>query len=1417
MRYSELRKAAKPACSNAFRGVNQKSYNQKSSERNNNSGIRILSIIALVGLISLVANEASARDYSFWNIPANGNVNTIELDLDNITVPEDEYMDLITEYIHDQDAQGVAIYNKGVISNINGYVHGLSGELMSKFIDVADVPDSVPGGFVTRYTYYYSDLNGASIFNDGTISSIDNLSITNTDINFIGFRSSSYSKAEGGALYNSSIIDSITNSEFLNNNIKVNGDAYAYGGALYNSGTIKTISSTTFNNNKFSKDSNWDYDLKHSWWYNRPSTGNERTYGGAIYNTGTINLIDESEFQNNSANYGGAIYNAGNLSSVAIVDGTAIPISYAGDYKNGTVPYFEVTILDDDNSTLEHFWCFDEIPEGTTGIWLDWEVDKSKLSQGLYKVEKTGSIILTKQEVIDILGYYPDDLSDFQIGTVQDKYIYPGYFYTQEPHYAHPMVEKGGITNSSFVGNSATYHGGAIYTTKDIVFISTDNHNFNIKDNYISEDNGATKNYEAIYVDSNSATLTFKAQSDGKFSIYDYIDGKNGYDIKFTGDNTGTVNLYNDIKNGDVFTDTVTMNIANNQIHNYNLKSLTSNANTNWKLDMDINGTDITADTITTSDASSSGTVTINGLNIIGGRVSDLIDLGESVKVQILKNATGNNDLQLALDATFVGDNEKIISTFDSYSFAGLNKDVAWDDNITQIKTTSTVKGMLDLATTSTTNDSIGVKVTSVDVDTDLGAIDTLKAINQFETTDDRTFTASTSDETYTVTDDIGETASGNLTVQGVADGETRSTLDFDNHTGFELANNDTTLTLKDAKIKNADALVSGTATENVKVVLDNVDLDGSNGGISTFGDVEIKGNSTISDNVTVFGANSKLDIDGTDEVTLDSALTGAGTSTLAITNGTINLTQNAQVTAFDTTITDANLNIAKESSLAGLNTTFEGTNNLNIANDSVGTLALGNVNLNGLVKMQVDADLAGKQMDKLTATSATVNGGSIEVNKINLLSPTTDTKTSLLFTNNTNLANVVSYTGEGTIAYSPIFKYKTSYSVRDGQGYFDFVLPSKPGPGPSPSPTPSDFNPAILATPVMAQAGMQASMNMTMNYAFQHSDGFTKLRAMDRFASINKNKYALSTDFNENLSKMGEFYENKGAWVRPYASFENVRLKNGPRVDAISYGTLVGFDTDFKELRHGWDTIFTGYLGYNGAHLSYPNTSTTMNGGVLGGTQTWYKGNFWTALTATTGASVAESNTMYGHESNVSIMAGVGSKTGYNFEFADGRFIMQPIWFMNYSMIKTIDYTNAAGVRIDSDPLHTIQLNPSIRFIGNLNHGWQPYASVGMVWNLMNKTHVEANGVRLPEMSVKPYVEYGVGVQKQIGDRFTGYFQAMMRNGGRNGIALTGGFRWALGRDGKPIEKVQNGKPVIKVQNSTRKILKSFSKSNVI
>ena len=74
-----------------------------------------------------------------------------------------------------------------------------------------------------------------------------------------------------------------------------------------------------------------------------------------------------------------------------------------------------------------------------------------------------------------------------------------------------------------------------------------------------------------------------------------------------------------------------------------------------------------------------------------------------------------------------------------------------------------------------------------------------------------------------------------------------------------------------------------------------------------------------------------------------------------------------------------------------------------------------------------------------------------------------------------------------------------------------------------------------------------------------------------------------------------------------------------------------------------------------------------------------------------------------------------------------------------------------------------------------------------------MGRNQVTANDVVLPKLSEKAYVQYGVGIQKTWADRFTGFLQAMIRNGGRNGVVLSAGFRWTFGKNNK---KSKNNKP---------------------
>lgn len=464
-----------------------------------------------------------------------------------------------------------------------------------------------------------------------------------------------------------------------------------------------------------------------------------------------------------------------------------------------------------------------------------------------------------------------------------------------------------------------------------------------------------------------------------------------------------------------------------------------------------------------------------------------------------------------------------------------------------------------------------------------------------------------------------------------------------------------------------------------------------------------------------------------------------------------------------------------------------------------------GTININS-----VDINPATETMGRLTANNYGSQTGSINVNGLNVLADPVKDTTNVLFADSA-FANSVKYNGSSTYM-GKIYKYNIGYLPESGE--FQFIRSGG-------SSGAEAFNPSILSTGVTSQAGTNATVNETFKYVFEHADAFTQLPSMDRFAMINENRYALSSDFNNNLpTPNASEFNNKAGWFRPYVSFEKMNLRNAGAVNATTYGSLFGFDSDFQHYKRGWTGITTGYIGYNGSQLRYTGADTTMNGGLVGFTQSFYKGNFWTALTLSAGASVGESNTMYGKEDFTTLFAGLGSKTGYNFEFKEGKYIIQPIWFMSYTFGKTFDYTNAAGVRIDSSPMHSIMLNPSVRFIANSKNGWQPYFSVGMVWNAMSESDVKANGVKLPEASIKPYVEYGLGVQKRFKDHFVAFCQAMIRNGGRNGISMTAGFRWAIGKNNSshnqekvslPQSKISSYKQNVE-QHSTRKIIKQLS-----
>ena len=1324
---------------------------------------------------------------------------------------------------------GGAIYNKiGTIGNITGnfignyansrQVAAYGGVIYNDGGTTGDISGNFIGNYTVNSSNYTTDSSNGGViynFNYGKIGSIIG--------DFVGNYSHSYKgEAMGGAIYNynSSTIGDIT-GDFIGNYTSVN-NSNAYGGAIYNKKSIIGNITSDFIGNYVNSKNN---------------SGN--TIGGAIVNTGgsiigniTGNFITNYTSSTSSNSGYGAVYNA-TKSTIGNITG-----DFICNYTNG--PF--VGAIGNSGKIGDIFGDFIENHSGNnydgyagaisnTGTIGNISGDFiNNYTYGAYRYAYGGAIYSQLGSIGDIngnfIGNYASGGKDTFGGAI---YNYGGTYSNITGgfigNYALSKTKANGgaiyntgkianIINSSFYNNYAkatngTAQGGAIWTNKDMT-ITADNGQSIFSGNY-TESKGV-KDGNAIWVNSSSAKLNLTAQNNGLIKFDDNINGTSGYTVNMSGDKTGTISLYNDVKNAKVVAQNVTVDFANNEAKNYNFVSLTDNGNTKYNIDLDLATGQ--ADKITTANASS-GTITLNILNFINTQANP----DEPFTFQILN--TQNDNLQLAF-----GDNIKILGDVNPNNIAEsiYNKvgNTIYNDEIYMSE-----DGIV-LGTTNTKNDSITVQKSKI--------FDTLDLIATKDTTEEKNFIFRTADK-YIVAEDLGAVKGSKLNIIGLGE-STPSQIDANAHSLFKLDNN-TKLNISNIVISNASAQqgsVINAINSDADITLENVSL--------TNNSASQKGGAIFSNaNINISANNAKVEYTGNKD--------SAGSNVIYLNNSlkaiNVDAKNNASI-AFNDSINgevgyDLNLTTDEKSSIVINNNIKNADININSNNIDIGSLEYLNNNNNSLsinganfalanlgstqlhfrnfantgnVSISnVNVDLINRSMGRIYADSYGDTSGIIDVQNLTLLNDAVNNSTSVLFADS-GIANSVKYTGSNTIAYSPIYTYNVHYSQNpeDNLGYFVFTRGSG-------SSNPSDnFNPAVLPTAVTQQSGAYTTQMQTFHYAFQHAENFMNIPALDRLVIKNQNKYALSpttdaTDVGRLSPLFDKSHEHNGFWVKPYSSFESVPLKNGPKVSNINYGTLIGYDSAIKELKYGWDRVLTGYIGYNGASQRYKGVDTYQNGGILGSTITLYKGNFFNATTLSVGSSVGSTTSSFGHEDYTMLLGGIGNKTGYNFEFKDGRFIFQPSMLISYTFVNTFDYTNAAGVRIDSDPLHAIQLAPGVKFIMNTKNGWQPYMAVNMVWNALDKQKVMANDVRLPEMSIKPYVEYGMGIQRCFkNDSVTAFGQTMVRNGGRNGVSLTAGLRFKVGKDSSHNDKVKAEK-IEKVKKENKKQASSIKKEH--
>lgn len=592
------------------------------------------------------------------------------------------------------------------------------------------------------------------------------------------------------------------------------------------------------------------------------------------------------------------------------------------------------------------------------------------------------------------------------------------------------------------------------------------------------------------------------------------------------------------------------------------------------------------------------------------------------------------------------------------------------------------------------------------------------------------------------------------------------------------IVNNTQALTIKDVNSwSNFSSTTDGGAINNsgiVNIIAGNSSVTFENNtanGVSNaiHNNTAILNLNAFEENNIVF--NDKITSDSSSVVNINASNTDISSVPInAPTDGTIVINNDMSGFKGDTNLYNGTLKIGQNGNFFGSQNFNVHGGTLDLANGITQPMAFNNLNItSNSLGLIIDADLAASKIDTISANNTITEAGKINVTNINLLSDALDQLTTLNFTDD-SLKAAVSYTGKD-VAYSNIYKYAVKFDNSTGDFSFSRYSPA----------TSDGFNPSILAAPVAAQLGGYLTQLNSYDQAFMNMDMYMLMPKEARQAMKLKNKYAAAGNAAMTFSPLNSRYEDKGIWFKPYSTFENVPLRRGPKVSNVAYGSFFGGDSELYDLGHGWDGMFSVYAGYNGSHQAYQGISMYQNGGTLGASGYAYKDNFFTGLTVNVGANAVDASTMYGSENFAMLMGGVASKTGYNWELAKGKFIIQPSYMMSYTFVNTFDYRNAAGVKMDADLLNAIQIEPGLKFIGNLKNGWQPYIGVSMVWNIMDRTKFQANDVSLPDLSVKPFVRYGIGIQKLWGDRFTGYLQTFLTSGGRNGVGLSAGLRWRI------------------------------------
>ena len=654
--------------------------------------------------------------------------------------------------------------------------------------------------------------------------------------------------------------------------------------------------------------------------------------GAVINNLSTFNANGTTFSNNSSAGIGGAINNSGtaSLKNVTLSDNSA-GLAGGAVYNSGTIS--------------EMSGAF------TSNV-------ATSESGNAY-----GGAVYNSGTISEVKGGFTSNVATSENGSA-----YGGAIYNEGGTI---LGISGNIQSNHAEGPEA--HGGAIYNKDGVVELLADAAHYMIGSNYVVTSDG-DKAYEGIY--SEGGEIIVKSQRYGRWRIYDYINGTNGYDLTFRGDDTGVIELHNTIQGGaDLTVSNVELqwDLVNNGFdHNYM---------TDMRLyypvyaSIDIRLGDRQADTFT-STGYSTGLMILDEVQILDYQT----ELDKNFRIQVLYVEEGST--------VGLGLSDKARYTFNSREYIidrknpvivddEVQETTPWDMGYYQRHTTSseTVYGKLSL---SDDRQAIVVRQsrTSGGTTTHKSLGDTLRLVNQDRTHEEKTFAAQQDGDSYALTDSLGETY-GTLNVRGKAGGKTE-TIYLNKHKGFVLGSESVLLNLSNVKI--ADIYAKDTVAITVdsslaQVHMNNVIMDSKITGYKRFS-LTTTGDTVLNSSVRNANITNEGTLTTKGEHIVYSDIDNAGTLKLSGTLDRI-------IGGVGTTKVDERLGLKLWSGIEGTLDLNYGT--VDISENQITVHEVGR--LTGYGTLNIDLDLTNQISDRIVASGQ--SDGEILLESVNFIEET--------------------------------------------------------------------------------------------------------------------------------------------------------------------------------------------------------------------------------------------------------------------------------------------------------------------------------------------------------------------------------------------------------------------------------------------